>query len=101
MDETKPSISPCNSHGRIGADATPMTVDNSRPADAGDRVVGCPPNPVLVPVEPLSERSMLVFCDSERELREGFGIALRAMGVAADFLPADVVPSAASSRENN
>jgi hypothetical protein len=55
-----------------------------------------------VPADPLSESSMIVYCGNEGELREGFGIALRAMGVAADFLPADIMPSAAgSTRENN
>jgi len=43
---------------------------------------------------------MIVYCGNERELREGFRIALRAMGVAADFLPVDMMPSAVRRRLN-
>ena len=85
MDEPKSSISPFDCHGRIGADATSIAADVSRPADAGDTVGGCPLSPVAAPADCLSERSMIVYCGNERELEEGFCIALRAMGVAADF----------------
>ena len=84
MDEPNPSITPYDRCGPIGADAAPTTADVSRPDD------------------PVPESSTIVYCQNERELREGFGIALRAMGIAVDFLPADMMPSAASStRENN
>ena len=76
MDEPRPSITPHDPSGPIGADAAPTTADVSRSAD------------------PVPESSMIVYCGNERELREGFCIALRAMGVAADFLPADIMPSA-------
>ena len=84
MDKPKPFIIPHNPSGSFGADAAPTAADVSRSTD------------------PAPESSMIVYCGNERELREGFCIALRAMGVAADFLPADIMPSAAgSTRENN
>src|SRR5579872_7447833 len=75
MDEPKSSISPFDSHGRIGADATSIAADVSRPADAGDTVGGCPLSPVAAAADCLSERSMIVYCGNERELEEGFCIA--------------------------
>jgi hypothetical protein len=102
MDEANSSISPLDSDGRIGADAASIAADVSRPADAGDTVVVCPLSPIAAPADFLSEGSMIVYCGDARELEEGFCIALRAMGAAADFLPADIVPSAVrSTRENN
>ena len=102
MDEAKLSISPFDSHARIGAGAASIAADVSRPAAAGDTVVVSLLSPVAAPADCLSARSMIVYCGNARELEEGFGIALRAMGVAADFLPAHIMPSAVrSTRENN
>jgi hypothetical protein len=84
MDEPRPSITPYHPCGPIGADAAPKTLDVSCPTD------------------PLPESSMIVYCDNEQEVREGFAVALRAMGVGANLSIAVIVPSAASStRENN
>jgi len=82
MDKPRPLITPCDASGPFGADAAPATADVSRSTD------------------PVPESSMIVYCGNERELREGFRIALRAMGVAADFLPADMMPSAVRRRLN-
>jgi len=84
MDEPRPSITPYDPGGRIGPDAAPKTVDVSPPAD------------------PLPESSMIVYCGNEQQVREGLAIALRAMGVEANFLVTDLMPSAGgSTREHN
>jgi hypothetical protein len=101
MDERKLSISPYNPCGPIGADAAP-TVDVPHPADPGGRDVARTPDQAEVPADLLPESSMIVYCDSEHEVREGFAIALRGMGVGANFLLADIAPPTASSnREDN
>jgi hypothetical protein len=76
MDKPRLSITP-HSCRRIGAEAAPKRLDVSRPAD------------------PSRESSMIVYC--EQELREGFAVALRAMGVGADIVP----PAPNSTRESN
>jgi hypothetical protein len=81
MDEPKLSISPFSLCGRIGSDAAPKAVDVQRPADLDDRVVVPTPDQVDSPVDPKRESSLIVYCDSEQEVREGFAIALRAMGI--------------------
>ena len=101
MDEPKPSVSPYDPRGRIGSDAAPIAVDVLR-AGPDDRVVVCPPDRAEVPGDPLPESSIILYCDSERKVREGFAIALRAMGITANFLISDIVPPAAGpTRENN
>jgi hypothetical protein len=102
MDQPKSSISPYDPCARIGFDAAPIAVDVLRPAGPDDRVVVCPPDRAEVPGDPLPESSIILYCDSEREVREGFAIALRAMGITANFLISDIVPPAAGpTRENN
>jgi hypothetical protein len=56
--------------------------------------------------EPPRESSQIVYCGTEQQVREGFAIALRAMGVAmgvmADSLPGDVaLPAIGPDREDN
>jgi hypothetical protein len=92
MDEPKPSISPYGPRGRTGSETAPK-VDVRLPADRDDGA-GVP---VRLPADPPPESSMIVYCDSEHEVREGFTIALRAMGIEANFLLADIAPPTASS----
>jgi hypothetical protein len=102
MDEPKLSISPYGLRGRIGSEAAPIAVDCRRSADLDDKLVAPPPDRVEPPAGPLRENSLIVYCNSEQEVRKGFAIALRAMGVEANFLPADIAPPTASSnREDN
>jgi hypothetical protein len=101
MDEPKLPISPCSLCGPIGADAAP-TVDVPHPADPGGRDVALTPDQAEAPADLLPESSLIVYCDSEQEVREGFAIALRAMGVEANFLrPNIVLPATSSNREDN
>jgi hypothetical protein len=99
VDEPKPSISPDALYEVIGPDPAPIAVDVRRPTDPGDASVG----PVLdLPAAFPRKSSSFVYCDNEQEVREGFAIALRAMGVEANFLRAVIVPPATSSnREDN
>jgi hypothetical protein len=102
MDEPKLSISPHGLLERIGADAAPIAVDIRRPADLDDRPVATTPDRIEAPADPLRESSLIVYCDNEQEVRDGFVIALRAMGVEVNLLPADIVPPTANlNREDN
>ena len=44
------------------------------------------------PIDPVHEDSSIIYFCSAEEVSEGFAIALRAMGVGADILPADPAP---------
>jgi hypothetical protein len=103
MDEPKLSISPFSLCGRIGADAAPTAIDIRRPADLDDRpAVPVPDQVERLSADPPRESSLIAYCDNEHEVREGFAIALRAMGVETNFLLADIVPpTAGSNREDN
>jgi hypothetical protein len=99
VDEAKPSISPDSLYEVIGPDPAPIAVDVRRPADPGDASVG----PGLdLPADFRRKSSSFVYCDNEQEVREGFAIALRAMGIEAIFPGADTVRrAAASNREDH
>jgi hypothetical protein len=86
---------------RISADAAPIIVDVQRPADQ---------NKLLVPAEQadrspadhLHESSCVVHCGNAQEVSEGFDIALRAMGVEANFSHADIaLPAISPNTEDN
>jgi hypothetical protein len=49
------------------------------------------------PIDPVHEDSSIIYFCSAEEVSEGFAIALRAMGVGADLLPADLAPRGTSS----
>jgi hypothetical protein len=71
MDERRPFVpnEPCE---QIGSDAVPIAAD-----------IQYPPR----------ESSLVVYCDSEQLVSEGFAIALRMMGVEANVLHADIAPA--------
>lgn len=73
MDEPKLKTSPYCPRGRIGADAAPMAVD--------DAVVAPGPDQAEAPVNFLRKGTHIVYCDNEKEVREGFALALRIMGL--------------------
>ena len=68
MDEPKSKIPPYDARARFGADVAPIAVDEAVVAQAE------------APANPRRENSHAVYCESEQEIREGFAIALRAMG---------------------
>jgi hypothetical protein len=52
--------------------------------------------------EPPRESAQIVFCGTEQQVREGFAIALRAMGIGTDFLPGTLCPpTIGPNREDN
>ena len=61
--------------------------------------IGPDATPVVVPPP---ENPRIVFCGDEQQVREGFAIALRAMGLDANFLPIDIpIRTTSPNREDN
>jgi hypothetical protein len=79
MDEPKLPIFLHYRFGRTGADDAPVTVDNTHPANIS--VVVARNDEVTSSANPHQENSHIVFCESEQDIREGFALALRIMGL--------------------
>jgi hypothetical protein len=108
MDEPKLSISPhpisqCRLGEGSGAVAASLAVDVRRPADPDDGLVVTAPDQVeRLPADLLRESSFIVYYGNERQVSEGFAIALRAMGVEADLFREDIAqPDNNPNREDN
>jgi hypothetical protein len=57
---------------------------------------------VAAPTGPVHEGSSVSYFGSAQQISEGFAIALRAMGVGADILPAELAPrNTNSNREDS
>jgi hypothetical protein len=83
-------------------ESAPIAVDVRRPADPDDMpAVPVPDQVERLSADPPRESSLIVYCGSEQEVREGFAIALRAIGVEVNILVADIVPSAVSSNRED
>jgi hypothetical protein len=91
MDEPKLSISPHDLGEGRGAGAAPLAICVGRPADDG-LPVATPDQVERLPVGLLRESSFAAYCGNERQVSEGFAIALRAMGVEADLSHEDIAP---------
>jgi hypothetical protein len=79
MDDRKNPRSPDKLRAGIGADAAPIVMDVRRSANPHGKSAA----PIRNRIEPPpAGDSSIVFCGSEREVREGFAVALRAMGIA-------------------
>lgn len=76
MDEPKPKTPLFDARGQIGADTAPIAVD--------EIIVALGPDQAEAPANPPRKSSHAVYCDNEQEVREGFAIALRAMGFERD-----------------
>jgi hypothetical protein len=65
-----------------------------------DRKLSTPPDHrdqvERLPSDPVGESGQVVYCGNAQQVREGYAIALRAMGVAADFLPGNIASSTIS-----
>jgi hypothetical protein len=101
MDERNRSIFLHGLSGRIRADAAPIMVDVHRPADQNTLVV--PADQVdRSPADHLHESSLVVYCGNVQQVSEGFAIALRAMGVEANFSQVNIaLPATSPTREDN
>jgi hypothetical protein len=100
MDDRKRSLS-LHSPGQIGSDVAPIMADVRPVTDLNDKPVA--PNPDQV--ERLAAelpRAQIVYCGTEQQVREGFAVALRAMGIETDFLPGTLSPPPISpNRKDN
>jgi len=78
MDDRNNPLSPDELREGIDADAAPIVPDVRRPANPQDKSAA----PIRNRIEPSpAGDSPIVFCGSEQEVREGFAVALRAMGI--------------------
>jgi hypothetical protein len=89
MDDRNNSLSTDELRERIDADAAPIVLDVRRPANPHDKSAASIRNRIEPP--PAGD-SPIVFCGSEQEVREGFAVALRAMGIAPDIIQGVVTP---------
>ena len=78
MDGRNTPPSPDQLRAGIDAAAAPIVMDVRRPVNPHDKSAAPIPNRTDPP--PAGDSS-IVFCGSEREVREGFAVALRAMGI--------------------
>jgi hypothetical protein len=69
LDDPRPRFSPHELSEPIGTDAAPVAENVHR------------------------ESSLVVYCGTDQQVGEGFAIALRIMGVDANFLPAGGAPA--------
>jgi len=53
------------------------------------------------PIDSVREGSSIIYFASAEKISEGFAITLRAMGVGADILPANLAPPNTSSNEED
>jgi hypothetical protein len=83
VDDRSTPISPHEHVRRDGADAAP---DVRRSTGVEDTLVVPIPDPVEPsPTAPRGEGSAVVYCGDARQVSEGFALALRAMGIGAEF----------------
>ena len=72
MNERKPRTSQREPFEQAGARSAPIAVDDPVVATSADQAEA---------PDPLGACSHAVYCDNEQEVRKGFAIALRAMGL--------------------
>jgi hypothetical protein len=70
MDGSKHGTPSHDVDARIGLDAEPTVADVRHPADLSGT---------------LNESSMIVYCGDDEQVRQGFMLALRAMGIETNF----------------
>ena len=66
--------------------AAPTFPKARRPTDMGDKHVALTGDEVERQQDSPRESSLIVYCGDEQQVREGFAIALRAMGIEAHLL---------------
>ena len=86
MDDRKHPIPPREPRLRLGSDSAPIVVDVQRPAGPDEKlVVPTRRQGERLPADSPHESPFVVYCGDVRQVREGFAIALRAMGVDANI----------------
>jgi hypothetical protein len=100
MDDRKRSFPLHGSCGQIGSDAAPVVADvRPRIGPNDELVVGNSDQVERRAAEP--PRVQIVYYGTEQLVREGFAIALCAMGIETDFLPGTLCPPSSPNREEN
>jgi hypothetical protein len=97
MDDRKRSFPLHRPCGQIGSDAAPIVACVGPSTGLNGKLVV--PNPYQVErlvAEPSRESAQIVYCGTEQQVREGFAMALRAMGIETDFLPGTLCPPTVS-----
>ena len=88
MDDRNNPLSPDELRQGIDADAAPIVLDVRCPANPHDKSAA----PITNRIEPTpAGDSPIVFCGSEQEVREGFAVALRAMGIEPGVIATPVI----------
>ena len=93
MDRSKNSISPHDLYARLGSESAPIVIDVRGPVDLAkmDKLIVparyYPPDQVeRWRSDLLNDNSVVVYCGDGQQVSQGLAIALRAMGVEANFL---------------
>ncbi len=97
MDRNQHSISPLDLYARLGSDAAPIVVDVRRPVDLAEM------DKLIVPARRYNpdqielwrndlpgSSSVVVYCGDGEQVSQGVAIALRIMGVEANFLEGSI-----------
>jgi hypothetical protein len=90
VDEGRPTVSQHTTCEWLGSDAAPVVVEARPPAQGNEKRVSTGNQIQQLPAEPPDENSLIVFSGDEKQVREGFAIALRATGMVASFLPTNI-----------
>ncbi|MEA2896806.1 MAG: hypothetical protein QOJ84_2421 [Bradyrhizobium sp.] len=99
MDESRPLFPRHDLCRQIDSDAAPIEAEVRRPALDNTFVV---PTGERFPIDSGLESSQVVYCGDAQQVSDGFAIALRAMGVEANFLPWGIAPATKTpNREDN
>jgi hypothetical protein len=102
MDDRRPSFPLHDLCGQIGSTAVPIAADVQHSAELDDKLAV----PGRVPTERLPtalerQSSHIVYCSTEQQVSEGFAIALRAMGVEANFYLGGIAPADKSQNKED
>jgi hypothetical protein len=90
MDGRKPSFPLNDLCGQPGTDVGPIAAGIEQSGGPGDSLAVSRRDSIDRLSATQRESSQIVFCGTDERVREGFAIALFAMGVDADLLPADI-----------
>jgi hypothetical protein len=102
LDDRKRSLPLHLLCGQIGSDAERIVADVRPSTGLNDKLVVPPDQVERLAAESPRESAQVVYYGTEQQVREGFAIALRAMGIETEFLPGTLCPPAISpNREEN
>jgi hypothetical protein len=94
MDGRKNPFSLPDHDETIDADTAQVATGVRRRTIPDDEIAARDPNESQLIESQVVERQVVVFCGDQQQVNEGFAIALRVMGLDADFLRGDIPPTA-------